>query len=30
VKTYAARLRAKIGVKTKVALALWASDNLGD
>lgn len=28
VKTYAARIRSKLGLKTKVAVALWAERNL--
>lgn len=30
IKSYAARLRAKLGVDTKVGLALWAERNLKD
>lgn len=30
IKTYAARLRAKLGVDTKVGLALWAAKHLKD
>lgn len=29
VKSYAARLRRKLGVKNKVAVALWAVQHLG-
>jgi DNA-binding CsgD family transcriptional regulator len=28
VKSYATRLRAKLGIKTKVGLALWAERNM--
>lgn len=28
VKVYANRLRAKLGIRSKTGLALWASDNL--
>ncbi len=30
IKTMVARLRAKLGIDTKVGLALWASQHLGD
>lgn len=30
IKSYVARLRGKLGIRTKVGLALWATENLKD